>query len=578
MFKKEPLANVADIFVETLVKAGVERVYGVAGDSLNGFTDAIRSHEGIDWQMVRHEEVAAFAAGGEAQISGKLTVCAGSCGPGNLHLINGLHDCHRSRVPVLAIAAQIPSAEIGTNYFQETRPEQIFLTCSDFCEVISTPEQIPRVLAIAMRTAIAKRCVAVVIIPGDILTKSAASAAIELGISGPAGSILPPVSAIASAAKLLNGTKKVTILAGAGCAEARAEVLAVAEVLQAPIITALRGKEYLEYDNPYFVGLNGLIGMPSAYRAMQDCDTLLMLGTDFPYSQFYPEGIHVIQVDIRGEQLGRRTKIDVGLIGDVKHTLNALTPLLEKHRSGHLKDCVKHFQKVRKELDERAVGEPGKSPIHPQYLTRCISNVAAEDAVFLCDVGTPTTWSARYLKMNGKRRLIGSFSHGTMANAMPQSIGVQSVNRARQVVTLSGDGGISMLLGDLLTLRQLDLHVKVVVFNNGALGFVEQEMKAAGVETYGTEFKAQNFATLASGAGIRSWRVETPEKVIPALEEAFAHPGPAVIDVVVARQELSLPPTITLAQAAGFNLYMLKAMLHGDGHEVLDMAKTNLWR
>jgi pyruvate dehydrogenase (quinone) len=269
MWKKDTLAKVADVFVETLMKAGVRRVYGVAGDSLNGFTDAIRSHEGIDWRMVRHEEVAAFAAGGEAQITGKLTVCAGSCGPGNLHLINGLHDCHRSRVPVLAIAAQIPSAEIGTNYFQETRPEQIFLTCSDFCEVISSPEQIPRVLAIAMRTAIAKRCVAVVVIPGDILTKSATLPAVDLGISGPAASILPPASALASAAKLLNSTKKITILAGAGCDEARAEVLAIAEVLQAPIITALRGKEYLEYDNPYFVGLNGLIGMPSAYRAMQ---------------------------------------------------------------------------------------------------------------------------------------------------------------------------------------------------------------------------------------------------------------------------------------------------------------------
>jgi len=455
-------------------------------------------------------------------MSGKLTVCAGSCGPGNLHLINGLHDCHRSRVPVLAIAAQIPSAEIGTNYFQETHPEQIFLTCSDFCEVISTPEQIPRVLAIAMRTAIAKRCVAVIVIPGDVLTKTATSAAIDLGISGPAASILPSTSALASAAKLLNSTKKITILAGAGCAEARAEVLAVAEVLQAPI--------------------------------------------------------NVIQIDIRGEQLGRRTKIDVGLIGDVKHTLQALTPLLTKHKSSHLKDSVKHFQKVRKELDDRAVGEPGKSPIHPQYLTKCISDLAAEDAVFLCDVGTPTTWSARYLRMNGKRRLIGSFNHGTMANAMPQSIGVQSAEPSRQVVTLSGDGGISMLLGDLLTLRQLDLPVKVIVFNNGALGFVEQEMKAAGIETYATEFKPQNFANIASGAGIRAWRVETPEQVMPALREAFAHPGPAVIDVVVARQELSLPPTITLAQAAGFNLYMLKAMLHGDGHEVLDMAKTNLWR
>jgi pyruvate dehydrogenase (quinone) len=578
MWKSNPLAKVADVFVETLIKAGVKRVYGVAGDSLNGLTDSIRAHDGIDWVMVRHEEVAAFAAGGEAQVTGALTVCAGSCGPGNLHLINGLHDCQRSRVPVLAIAAQVPSAELGTNYFQETRPEHLFMTCSDFCEVVSSPEQIPRVLAIAMRTAIARRCVAVVVIPGDILTRECPSPAIDLGISGPAASVLPPQASLGAAAELLNKTKKVTILAGAGCALAREELFAVAEILQAPIISALRGKEYLEYDNPYFVGLNGLIGMTSAYRAMQECDTLLMLGTDFPYSQFYPEDINVIQIDLRGEQIGRRTRVDVGLIGDVRYTLQALAPLLKKHRSSHLEDSLKHFRKARKELDARAVGEPGKSPIHPQYLTQCISDLAAEDAVFLCDVGTPTTWSARYLRMNGKRRLIGSFNHGTMANAMPQALGVQAANPQRQVVTLSGDGGLSMLLGDILSLRQLNLPVKIVVFNNGALGFVEQEMKAAGIVNYGTAFAPENFADIANAAGIRGFRVELPEQVIPALTEAFAHPGPALIDVTVARQELSLPPTITAAQAVGFNLYMLKAMLHGDGHEVLDMAKTNLWR
>jgi pyruvate dehydrogenase (quinone) len=578
MSTRNPLLKVSDVIVETLIRAGVKRVYGVAGDSLNGFTDSIRSHEGIDWMMVRHEEVAAFAAGAESHITGQLTVCAGTGGPGNLHLINGLHDCHRSRLPVLAIAAQVPSAELGTNYFQETHPEQIFMTCSDFCEVISTPEQVPRVLAIAMRTAIAKRCVVVLVIPGDILTRDASKPAINLGISGPAASVLPSVNSLRSAADLLNSTKKVTILAGAGCADARAEVLRLAEVLQAPIVSALRGKEYLEYDNPFYVGLNGLLGMTSAYKAMESCDTLLMLGTDFPYSQFYPEGIKVIQVDIRGEQIGRRTTVDVGLIGDVRYTLQALTPLLKKHKSSHLEDAVKHYGKVRKELDDRAIGEPGKKPIHPQYLTKCISELASQDAVFLCDVGTPTTWSARYLKMNGKRRLIGSFNHGTMANAMPQAIGVQASSPNRQVVTLSGDGGFSMLMGDLLTLRQLNLPVKVVVFNNGALAFVEQEMKAAGFENYGTAFQPENYANIAAGAGIRSWRVETPEQVIPALTEAFAHPGPTLIDVVVNRQELSLPPTVTAAQAVGFNLYMMKAMLHGDGHQVLDMAKTNLWR
>ena len=571
------MAKVAEVFVETLVKAGVTRVYGVAGDSLNGITDAIRATDGIDWMMVRHEEVAAFAAGAEAAMTGELTVCAGSCGPGNLHLINGLHDCHRSRVPVLAIAAQIPSLEIGTNYFQETKPEQLFATCSDYCELVSHAEQIPRVLAIAMRTAIAKRCVAVVVIPGDVLMRESKAAAIGLGIDGPAGSVMPPQDALRNAVEMLNGAKKVTILAGAGCADARDEVLAVAKVLQAPMVVPLRGKEYLEYDNPYFVGLNGLIGMTSGHRAVMSCDVLLMLGTDFPYTQFYPDDAKVIQVDIRGEQIGRRTKVDVGLIGDVKDTLRALTPLLKEKKSAHLDDAVKAYQKVRKELDERAVvGTEGL--VHPQYLAACISELAAEDAVFACDVGTPTTWSARYLKMGGGRRLLGSFNHGTMANALPQAIGVQASHPGRQVVTLSGDGGLSMLMGDLLTLRQLKLPVKVVVFNNGVLGFVEQEMKAAGIDAYATEFVGTNFAKIAEGVGISAWRVDKPEDVKGALAAAFAHDGPALIDVKVARQELSLPPMITAAQAVGFNLYMVKAMLHGNGVDVLDMAKTNLWR
>jgi pyruvate dehydrogenase (quinone) len=377
---------------------------------------------------------------------------------------------------------------------------------------------------------------------------------------------------------MLNDAKKVTILAGAGCREARAEVLAVAEVLQAPMVVALRGKEILEYDNPYFVGLNGLLGMTSGHRAMMECDTLLMIGTDFPYSQFYPEDAKVIQLDIRGEQIGRRTKVDVGLIGDARYTLQALTPLLKGKKSGHLEDSVKAYKKVRKDLDERAAIEPGATLIHPQYLTACISELAAEDAVFTCDVGTPTTWSARYLAMNGRRRLVGSFNHGTMANALPQAIGVQASNAGRQVVTLSGDGGLSMLMGDLLTLRQLKLPVKVVVFNNGALAFVEQEMKAAGIDVYGTEFVPEDFSKIAEGIGIRGWRVERPEQVRLALTQAFAHDGPALIDVVVNRLELSLPPMVTAAQAVGFNLYMVKAILHGNGTDVLDMAKTNLWR
>ena len=571
--------TVAEIFIETLVNAGIKRVYGVVGDSLNGLTDVMRKSKQIEWMHVRHEEVAAFAAGAEAHLTGELAVCAGSCGPGNLHLINGLFDCHRNRVPILAIAAQIPSHEIGSGYFQETHPEHLFKDCSHYCELISQPEQMPRVLGIAMRTAIAERGVAVIVIPGDVALRECSAPALSLGIANSASFLFPSNDELRSAADILNNARKVAILGGAGCEGAHSELIAMAERLKAPIVHALRGKEFIEYDNPYDVGMTGLLGFSSGYHAMMNCDALLMLGTDFPYQQFFPKSAKIIQVDRRGDQIGRRTPVDLGLIGNVKDTLDVLTPLIEsKPDRSYLDLCLNHYQNARKSLDDLAVGEPGRTPIHPQYVAKVLDELAAEDAVFTCDVGTPTVWSARYLHMNGKRRLLGSFSHGSMANALPQAIGVQASHPGRQVITLSGDGGLAMLLGDLLTLHQLKLPVKLVVFNNSSLGFVELEMKAAGLVDYGTDLVNPNFAKLAESANVFGVRVEKPEELRPALTEALAYDGPALVEVVVNRQELSMPPTISLDQALGFGLYMIRAILSGRGDEVIDLAKTNLMR
>jgi pyruvate dehydrogenase (quinone) len=573
------MTKVAEVFVDTLVQAGVARVYGVVGDSLNGLTNAIRERKGITWLHMRNEEAGAFAAGAEAHLTGELAVCAGSCGPGNMHLINGLYDCHRNRVPVLAIAAQVPSQEIGSGYFQETHPEQLFKDCSYYCELVSQVDQMPRMLGIAMRTAIAKKGVAVVVIPGDVLARDCGSPALALGIHDSASVFRPSDNELSQAAKLLNGAQKVAILGGAGCEGAHDGVVALAARLKAPIVHALRGKEFIEYDNPYDVGMTGLLGFSSGYHAMMNCDALLMLGTDFPYPQFFPKKANILQVDLRGEQIGRRTRVDLGLIGSVKDTLEALTPMVEeKTDRGYLDVCLEHYKQARKDLDDLATGEPGRTPIHPQFVARIVDELSADDAVFTCDVGTPTIWAARYLHMNGRRRLLGSFSHGSMANALPQAIGAQASHPGRQVISLSGDGGVAMMLGEVLTLRQLKLPVKLIVFNNSSLGFVELEMKAAGLVDYGTDLVNPNFTQLAESAGIFGVRVEKPEDLRPAVLRALEHDGPALVEVIVNRQELSMPPTITAEQALGFSLYMVRAVLSGRGDEVIDLAVTNLFR
>ena len=571
--------TVAELLVQTLAATGVDRFYGVSGDSLNGITDSIRRQKQIGWVHMRHEEAAAFAAGAEAHLTGKLAVCAGSCGPGNLHLINGLYDCHRSRVPVLAIAAQIPSNEIGSGYFQETHPEHLFAQCSHYCESISRPEQMPRILEIAIQTAISRRGVSVVSIPGDVALLETAEEGPRLHFPPPKPTVCPAEEEIEALAKLLNKSRNITILAGAGCQGAHAELVQLAAKLNAPIVHAMRGKEFVEYSNPYDVGMTGLLGFSSGYRAMMTCNLLLMIGTDFPYQQFFPEDATIVQIDLRGEQLGRRTKVDYGFVGDAKTTLAALLRKLDQNKDDqHLKTSLEHYQKTRKGLEELATDGSGKNPIHPQYVVRMLDELAAEDAIFTCDVGTPTIWAARYLTMNGKRRLLGSFNHGSMANALPQAIGAQVSHPGRQVVSLSGDGGLAMLLGELLSLGQLRAPVKIIVFRNESLAFVELEMKAAGIVDFGTDLLNPNFAKLAEAAGLLGLTADTPSQVRPMIKQALEHDGPALIEVPVSRQELSVPPTITFEQAKGFGLFALKAVLSGRGDEVVDLAKINLFR
>lgn len=572
--------KVADLFVRALAQAGVKRIYGVVGDSLNGLTEALRQDGSIAWIHTRHEESAAFAAGAEAHLTGALAVCAGSCGPGNLHLINGLFDAHRSRVPVLAIAAQIPSAEIGRAYFQETHPQNLFQECSHYCELVSSPAQLPGVIETAIRVAVAERGVAVVVIPGDVGLMAMPGNAPELSAAlvPPPPVVRPRDADLDALAGMLNDAGRVTLFCGRGCAGAHAELLQLAEALKAPVVHALGGKEHVEWDNPYDVGMTGLIGFSSGYRAMLDCDTLLLLGTGFPYRQFYPEDAKVAQVDLRAGSLGRHCRIDLGLIGDVGATITALLPRLQaKTDRAHLDDSLAHYRKARAGLDALAVGKPG-GKIHPQYVARTLSEAASEDAVFTFDVGTPTIWAARYLAMNGKRRLIGSLNHGSMANALPQAIGAQAAYPGRQIISFSGDGGFAMLMGDLLTLNQHRLPVKIVVLNNGTLGFVEMEMKAAGFLETGVALVNPDFAAMASGAGIFARRVEDPAALPDAMRAMLDHDGPALLDVVSARQELSMPPKIGLEQATGFGMWLAKAVIDGRGTEIIDLAKTNLWR
>ncbi|MEU2158469.1 pyruvate dehydrogenase [Streptomyces sp. NPDC019396] len=570
--------NVAEQFVDTLVRAGVQRLYGVVGDSLNPVVDAIRRNPGIDWIQVRHEETAAFAAGAEAQITGRLAACAGSCGPGNLHLINGLYDAHRSSAPVLALASHIPSSEIGLGYFQETHPDQLFRECSHYSELISSPKQMPRILQSAIQHAIGRSGVSVVALPGDIASEPAPDTPVAQALVTTRPTVRPGDAEIDALARMIDEADRVTLFCGRGTAGAHAEVMQFAERIKSPVGHALRGKEWIQYENPYDVGMSGLLGYGAAYEATHECDLLILLGTDFPYNAFLPDDVRIAQVDVRPEHLGRRSRLDLAVWGDVRETLRCLTPRVRAKTDRRFLDKMlrKHADALEGVIKAYTRKVDKHVPIHPEYVAAVLDELAADDAVFTVDTGMCNVWAARYLTPNGRRRIIGSFSHGSMANALPQAIGTQFVDRGRQVVSMSGDGGFSMLMGDFLTLVQYDLPVKVVLFNNSSLGMVELEMLVAGLPSYGTTYRNPDFAAIARAVGVHGVRVEKPKQLAGALRDAFAHKGPALVDIVTDPNALSIPPKISAEMVTGFALSASKIVLDGGVGRMVQMARSNL--
>jgi pyruvate dehydrogenase (quinone) len=569
--------RLADELVRRLAEAGVERIYGVVGDSLNPVTDALRLNSKVKWIHVRHEETAAFAAGAEAQLTGKLAACGGSCGPGNLHLINGLFDAHRSNAPVLAIASHIPTSEIGTAYFQETHPEILFKECSHYCELISNPQQFERVLHSAMQSAIGKGGVGVIVLPGDMGGADLPAEGAPRSLVGRRPTIRPGEKDLARLAELINSSRKVALFCGIGCDNAHDEVVALAEKVKSPVGHTYRGKPFVEYNNPYDVGMTGMIGFGMAYEAIHECDLLLLLGTDFPYDKFLPTKTKIAQIDIRVDRLGRRSRLDLGIWGDVRETLQALLPMLDKKADREFLDTMvrKHKEKLRKmNVYVDHVGK--RTPMHPEPVAAALSEVAAPDAIFTTDTGMCNVWSARHIKATKDRRIIGSFNHGSMANALPQAIGAQCAYPGRQVISMSGDGGLAMLLGDLLTITQYNLPIKVLLFDNSALGMVKLEMETSGFPDFQTDLKNPNFAKLAEAIGMMGVRIENPADVTSGIKKALQHPGPAIIDVVTDPNALSIPSHADRSQAVGFALAMGKMVLSGNIEEVVATIEGNI--
>ena len=573
--------NVAEQLVSQLIDAGVHRVYGIVGDSLNPVVDAIRKSGGskkggIDWVHVRHEEAAAFAAAAEAQLTGKLAVCAGSCGPGNLHLINGLYDAQRSAAPVLAIASHIPSVQIGQMYFQETHPDRLFNECSVYNEMISSAEQAPRVVNAAIRHAVELSGVSVISLPGDVSDLKATSPSPKY-VPSRRPVLSPNEEDVRQLADVLNRAKKVALFAGAGVEGAHDEVIELADALKAPIGHTLRGKDFIQYDNPFDVGMTGLLGYGAAAEGMNDADVLIMLGTDFPYDQFLPDTF-TVQVENHPEKLGRRTSVSLPIHSDVKPLIIALLPLLDRDRSdAFLKAKVKKHSKImHSPVGAYTRNAEHMKPIHPEYAAHILNEVASKDAIFTADTGMCNVWTARYIDPLGTRRLIGSFLHGSMANALPHAIGAQVAFPNRQVISVSGDGGLSMLLGELVTARMYDLPIKVVVFNNSTLGMVKLEMLVNGLPDYGTDVHDVNYAEVASAIGFHGERVTEPSRLRGALQEAFAYNGPALIEVMTDPNALSLPPEIRSGQVIGFATAMSKIVLNRGAGEAVAMATSNM--
>ncbi|WP_022926998.1 pyruvate dehydrogenase [Patulibacter americanus] len=569
--------NVAEQFVHVLRQAGVERVYGVVGDSLNPVVDAIRRTDGIDWVHVQNEEAGAFAASAEAQVTGRLAVCAGSCGPGNTHLIQGLYDAQRSGAPVLAIASDIPSTEKGTAFFQETHPERVFVDASTYCETIQNAEQMPRLLHVAIQRALGDRGVSVLVIAGDVADLETAHPTGEFRYVEEQATLTPPMSQVQDLAEAINAADKVALFCGSGAKDAREELFDLALTVKAPIGHTLRGKESIQFDNPYDVGMSGLLGYGACFDAMREADLVVLLGTDFPYKDFLP-GKTTAQVDHDRGRIGRRVPVAVGVHGDVRETLRLLRPMLHAKADRSFLDGMleRHAKTLEKVIEAYTGDGKQRTPIHPEYVADTLDELAADDAIFTVETGMNNVWAARYLTPNGRRRVMGSFWHGSMANALPHAIGAQLAQPGRQVVSMSGDGGLAMLMGELLTVRQQRLPVKIVVFNNSTLGMVKLEMLVEGLPSYGTDHDPVDYAMIARGVGIPSVRIEQPGDLRAGLAEALAADGPYLVDVVTDPNALSMPPHVSAQQIRGFAMAAGKTVLGGGVGKMVELARSNL--
>jgi len=569
--------TLAEQLTAVLRQAGVQRIYGVVGDSLNPLVDAVRRAPGIEWILVRNEEAGAFAAAAEAQLTGRLAVCAGSCGPGNTHLLQGLYDANRSGAPVLALASHIVSTQIGTSFFQETHPERLFIECSHYCELVSQASQMPRLARVAIQYALGRGGVSVLVLPGDVLSRAAEHPTGDNVPLTEKGIVAPPEGQVRALAERLNAARTVTLFCGAGTQGAHDDVMALAGKVYSPVGHSLRGKEWIQYDNPYDVGMSGLLGYGACYDACHQADLLLLLGTDFPYDTFLPQA-RTIQVDHDASRLGRRTPLDLAVHGDVGATLRAVLPLVRQKDDRSFLDHMlhEHVNKLEHVVDAYAHDVEHHLPIHPEYAAHILDELAADDAVFTVDTGMCNVWAARYITPNGRRRVIGSFLHGSMANALPHAIGAQLAYPGRQVISMSGDGGLGMLFGELLTVAMHDLPVKIVTFNNSALGMIKLEMMVDGFPPFQTDFAPVDYAAIAKAAGIHAVRVEQPADLEPALSEALQHPGPALIDLVTDPNALSMPPHVTAEEVKGFALAASKVVLGGGVGQMLELARANL--
>ncbi|MBP2368479.1 pyruvate dehydrogenase [Pseudonocardia parietis] len=574
--------SVSDQLVEVLVQAGVQRIYGLVGDSLNPIVDAVRrsggsAQGGVDWIHVHNEESAALAAAADAQLTGTIAVCAGSCGPGNTHLIQGLYDAHRSGAPVLALASHIPTGQIGTNYFQETHPTALFAECSSWVELVSRPDQMPRLQRIALQTALAEGGVSVLVLPGDMTAERAAHPTGNCDLVPPTGTVHPSDDRVAALADRINAARTVTLFVGAGARDAREEVLALAEKVKAPVGHSLGGKEYIQYDNPYDVGMSGLLGYGACYEASHEAELLVLLGTDFPYDAFLPQS-RTVQVDRRAAHLGRRTALELGVEGDVGATLRAVLPLLDrKPDRSFLDEMLRHHAEALENVVEAYTSRvEDHRPVHPEFVASVLDDELADDAIVTVDTGMCNVWAARYITPNGRRRIIGSYRHGTMANALPHAIGAAVSHPGRQVVSMSGDGGLTMLLGELLTAVEQDLDLTVVAFNNGTLGMIRLEMMVAGFPAFQTDHGPADLGAIARAAGLHSATVEDPTQLRDALRDALAHRGPSLVDVRTDPNTLSLPPRITAEQVRGFALAGMRTVLAGGVGKMVDLARSNL--